>query len=214
MPKIMIAVPCMDYVPALFAQSLATLQKPENTALAMKMGSLIYVSRNNLATMAIEGEFDYVFWMDSDMTFPEDCLVRMLHTMQERDLDILTGVYHRRVPPYTPTLFDILEMRGELCSWTQFHDIPDEIFEIGGCGFGCVLMKTDAFIDVQGKFGNMFAPIANNGEDIAFCWRARQCGYKIYCDPSIQCGHIGHVIVDSEFRKAFKGVEKHESKST
>ncbi len=52
----------------------------------------------------------------------------------------------------------------------------------------------------------MFAPIANNGEDIAFCWRARECGYKIYCDPSVECGHVGYSVVDGQFFKAFKEV--------
>lgn len=67
--KTLIAVPCMDQVPALFAQSLALLQKPEKTTLVMKMGTLIYTSRHELANMALDMDADYIFWMDSDMTF-------------------------------------------------------------------------------------------------------------------------------------------------
>lgn len=203
--KILIAIPCMDQVPFLFAQSLASLQKPENCecTLAMRSGSLIYTSRNGLATQAVEMEADYVFWMDSDMTFPQDALVRMLATMQENDLDILSGIYFRRVKPFTPTLFDKLDIDGEACEWSEFKEIPAELFEIGGCGFGCVLMKTDVFFDVQTKFGNMFAPLGNNGEDLAFCWRARQCGYRIWCDPTVECGHVGYNVIDSKFYKAY-----------
>ena len=206
--KILIAVPCMDQVPALFAQSLATLSKDIEGAectLAMQMGSLIYTSRNNLALKAIQMEADYVFWMDSDMTFQPDTLVRMMKTLQDNRLDILTGLYFRRVPPYTPVLFDKLDIKHDsICSWTEFHEIPDGLFEVGGCGFGCVLMNAGVFLDVQSKHGNMFAPIANNGEDIAFCWRARDCGYKIYCDPSIICGHVGKIIVDDKFYQNFR----------
>lgn len=201
--KIMIAIPCMDQVPALFAQSLARLQKPEGSVLAMKTGSLIYAARNDLATQSIKMDMDYVFWMDSDMTFPPNALVRMKQTLEERDLDILTGLYFRRVPPYSPVLFDRLDMSKEACDYSEFDTIPDTVFEVGGCGFGCVLMKTDVFFDVQLKFGNMFAPIGNNGEDVAFCWRARECGFKIYCDPSVQCGHVGYSVVDGQFFKAF-----------
>lgn len=171
----------------------------------MKAGSLIYTSRNDLARMAIQIEADYVFWLDSDMVFEPDTLVRMMDTLKKNDLDILTGLYFRRVPPYSPVLFDRLDIEDEVCKWSEFKDLPDSLFEVGGCGFGCVLMKTDVFFDVQTKFGNMFAPIANNGEDIAFCWRARQCGYKIICDPTVLCGHVGYSTVDDKFFRAFKG---------
>lgn len=201
--KVLIAVPCMDQVPAPFCQSLAQIQKTGECVLAMKSGSLIYTSRNDLATQAIQIEADYVMWFDSDMVFKPDTMVRMLDTMQKNDIDILTGLYFRRVPPYSPVLFDKLEMRGEACLWSEFKTIPEGLFEVGGCGFGCVLMKTDVFFDVQSRFGNMFAPIANTGEDLAFCWRARNCGYKIVCDPSVICGHVGYSVVDDQFFKVF-----------
>ena len=77
----------------------------------------------------------------------------------------------------------------------------------GGCGFGCVLMKSDVFLDVYGRFKEMFEPIGDNGEDVAFCWRARQCGYKIWCDPSVICGHVGYSVVDEKFFMAFQEQE-------
>lgn len=201
--KILIAVPCMDQVPVLFCHSLAQLQKTGECALMMKAGSLIYTSRNAIATEAIKMDADYVFWLDSDMVFKSDTLVRMLETLKANDLDILSGLYFRRVPPYSPVLFDKIEMDGEECDYSEFQSIPDGLFEVGACGFGCVLMKTDVFFDVQSKFGNMFAPIGNTGEDVAFCWRARQCGYKVFCDPSVICGHVGYSVVDEQFFKAF-----------
>lgn len=207
--NILIAVPCMDQVPAAFCQSLATLKKTGNCVLAMQMGSLIYTSRNNLAMKAIQSQADYVFWLDSDMVFEPDILVRMLDVLEKNDLDILTGLYFRRVPPYTPVLFDRLEVKANsICKWSEFEEIPDHLFEVGGCGFGCLLMKTDAFLDVQSKFGNMFAPIGNTGEDLAFCWRARECGFKIWCDPSIICGHVGYVITDEKFYEGYKEQRK------
>lgn len=202
--KILIAVPCMDQVPFTFAQSLSTLEKIGECKLAMKAGSLIYTSRNSLAMMAIQMDADFVFWLDSDMVFKSDTLARMMDTLKKNDLDILTGLYFRRVPPYSPVLFDKLEQNGEITEFSEFSKIPDELFEVGGCGFGCVLMKTDVFFDVQSKFGNMFAPRGNNGEDVAFCIRARECGYKIYCDPSIVCGHVGYSVIDDQFYRVFQ----------
>ena len=205
--KTMIAVPCMDMVPARFTKALRCLRTVGDCEVDFNIGSLVYTSRNALATKAIQTEADYVLWLDSDMEFKPDTLERMIKVLQENDLDILTGLYFRRVSPYSPVLFDQLDIDGEICWWSEFKEIPDGLFEVGGCGFGLVLMKTDVFIDVQGRFGNMFAPIANNGEDIAFCWRARQVGYKIFCDPSIEANHIGYLTVDRAFYEALKGAK-------
>lgn len=203
--RTMIAVPCMDQVPAPFCQSLAMLQKVGECSLVMKSGSLIYTSRNELATTAISENFDYVFWLDSDMVFRPDTLIRMMDTLKKNDFDILTGLYFRRVPPYSPVLFDRLRLIGEAADFTEYKEIPEGIFEVGACGFGCVLMTTEVFMSVQAKHGHMFSPIGNNGEDVSFCWRARDCGYKIYCDPSVICGHVGYSVVDGQFFQAFGG---------
>ena len=203
--KTMIAVPCMDQVPVPFCQSLALLKSVGDCTLAMKAGSLINAARNDLATKAIQMEADYVFWLDSDMVFQPDTLERMMKTVRENDIDILTGLYFRRVAPYSPVLFDRLDIDGDECHWSEFKEIPNGLFEVGGCGFGCVLMKTDVFFDVQTKHGNMFAPIGNNGEDVAFCWRARDCGFKIICDPSVICGHVGYSVFDDKFYRVFNG---------
>lgn len=197
--KILIAIPSMDSVPARFAHSLALLRKVGKCAITFEIGSLVYTARNNIALRAIEMDADYVLWLDSDMVFEPDLLERLLEDLDKYDADMVTGVYFRRVPPFTPTLFDQLDISGDLTKWTEFETLPDEVFEVGGCGFGCVLMKSDVLFDVQGKFMNCFAPLGNTGEDLAFCWRARQCGYKILADPKILCGHVGNTIITKDF---------------
>lgn len=203
--KILIAVPCMDQVPSQFAQSIATLNKVGDCVIAFQMGSLVYDARNSLALSAIKAEADYVMWFDSDMVFPSDTLERLI---EDRDKgDIITGVYCRRVAPYHPVLMEKLEISDEKCEWSDYIEYPQEIFEVAGCGFGCVLVPTKVLLEVFTEYGNMFSPINGVGEDLSFCWRARQLGYKIVCDPSIQCGHVGHYIVDRNFYNAYKGAK-------
>ena len=204
MGKTLIAIPCMDSVPSLFANSLAMLQKVGDVSLAMEMSSLIYHSRNHLAGKAISLQADYILWLDSDMVFHPDLLQKMMSTMLTKNLDILTGVYYRRVAPYTPVLLDTLEIDSEKKSRsTPTTHIPDELFEVAGCGFGCVLMTADVLYDVLAKFGPPFNPIGGVGEDLSFCWRARQCGYKIWADPSLWLGHVGKITVSKEFVDAY-----------
>lgn len=205
--KILIAIPCMDQVHALFAQSLATLNRVGECAVAFQTGSLIYTSRNNLGRQAIEHDFDYVLWLDSDMVFTPDLLERMLKTMQENDLDFLTGTYFRRVAPYTPVLYDLLEYHENGgANWSEYKKLPTEgLIEVGGCGFGCVLMSTEILMSVQGRFGTMFHPLPTMGEDLAFCWRARECGYKLMCDAGLVVGHVGTAVVNDAFWRAYEG---------
>lgn len=197
--KIFVAVPCMDQVPAPFAQSLATLNRVGECMVGFQVGSLIYDSRNHLARRAIQAEADLVLWIDSDMVFNPDALQRLIEVKEKTGADIMSGLYFRRVPPFSPVLFKDLELNGVRCTWTEFETIPDEPFEVGGCGFGFVLMGTDVLIDVFAKKGDLFGPVNGIGEDLSFCIRARECGYKIMCDPSIPLGHVGHTVINREF---------------
>lgn len=203
--KVFIAIPSMDTVPALFCQSLALLQRAGDTVVGFEVGSLVYIARNNLARQAIKAEADYVLWLDSDMVFSPDLLQRMLKVCQENNIDFLTGLAFRRKPPYTPCLFDKLEKIDKGASYTALVSVPDGRFKVGGCGFAGVLMTTDVLLSVMAKFdGQMFEPMKGFGEDVAFCWRARQCGYDIWCDSDIELGHVGNCIVTRKYYEAYQ----------
>ena len=206
--KILIAVPCMDMVSARFAQSLTTLKKVGKCTVSFLMGSLIYDARNKLAGMAVEMEADYILWFDSDMVFRPDTLERMMKVMEEHpEVDVLSGLYFRRGHPFTPVLFSKLEVNDEgMLDFADVEDLPDELFEVAGCGFGCVLMRTEMLLDIAAKEGGgmWFSPIANAGEDCAFCIRARENGYRIFCDPNIDLGHMAYTPVTKAFYKALE----------
>lgn len=211
--RILIAVPCMDQVPSPFMQSIAMLRKGDNECgIACQMGSLVYTSRNQLGAKAIQDEYDYVMWFDSDMVFQPDTMLRMLEIMDENDIDFLTGLYFRRQPPFTPVIFDQLDLRedGMGVDHHNFETVPEERIKVAGCGFGCVLVKTDVLFEVQAKYDCMFTPFLSMGEDLSFCWRARQCGYDIWCDPSIECGHVGYSIINKSFFNAYQNAQSKE----
>lgn len=200
--KILIAVPCMDLVQASFAQSLASLNKVGQCAVAFNACSLIYDSRNKLAAKAMKDEFDYVLWLDSDMVFSPDILEKLIAD----DKDMVSGLYFRRTSPYTPVIFKDSELKDGRLVWSDYTDYPKgELFKVAGAGFGCVLMKTDMIFDMIGKYGDWFTPLYSSGEDLSFCYRARELGYEIWCDSRIKCGHMSHQMITEDFYEAFKG---------
>lgn len=214
MSKVFIAVPSMDTLPALFCQSLALLRRAGDTMIGFEVGSLVYNARNNLARQAIKAEADWILWLDSDMVFGPDLLQRMMKVCTENDIEFLTALCFRRKPPYTPCLFDRLEKVDKGASYTALLSIPEGRFKVGGCGFAGVLMSTQIILDVAAKFnGRMFDPLEGMGEDVSFCWRARQCGYDIYCDSDIELGHVGNTIVTRGFFEAYNGVDNNVSES-
>ena len=202
--KVFVAIPSLDTVPALFCQSLALLQRAGDTIVGFQVGSLVYNARNELARQAIKSEADWVLWLDSDMVFEPDLLKKMLKVCEENDIDFLTGLCFRRKPPYTPTLFDRLDKMEHGASYTTIMSVPEGRFKVGGCGFAGVLMSTDVLLSVAARFGGrMFDPLEGFGEDVSFCWRARQCGYEIWCDSDIELGHNGSMVVTREFFEAY-----------
>lgn len=204
--KTFIAVPAMEHVPTLFCESLALLRRAGDTQIGFEVGSLVYHARNDLARQAIKAEADQVLWLDSDMVFRPDLLERMTAVCEANNIDFLTALCFRRKPPYTPTLFDRLEKTENGASYTALMSVPDGRFQVGGCGMAGVLMQTDVLMSVASRFnGRMFDPLPGMGEDVSFCWRARQCGYEIWCDSEIELGHVGNCIVTRGYFEAYNG---------
>lgn len=204
-PKILIAVPCMDSVAAQFSQALAMLEKEGHCLVSFVIGSLIYNSRNDLVKQALHYECDYILWLDSDMVFPPETLKYLLKEMDETGADMISGLYFRRCAPFSPVAFDTLEIKDGKASWTDYTGELTGLHEVGGVGFGCVLQKTGMLLDMAATYGDFFGPISNVGEDLAFCWRARQLGYKIMLDCNLKLGHVGHTVFTQQYYEALKG---------
>lgn len=203
--KTLIAIPCMDMLPLGFVKSLLYMNKGGNPTVYFLPNSLIYDSRNLISLYAIENDFDNVMWLDSDIMFPPDTLLRL----QAHNVDIVSGLYVMRKTPVEPVLYQEIREptrneRGVLeKNIIPYRDYPrDSYFPVAGCGFGCVLTSTQLLHDVWNKFGPAFTPYPWAGEDISFCYRVNQLGYQIYCDSTVSCGHIGtHMFTEKDIQK-------------
>ena len=202
--KTLIAVPCMDQVATPFCQSLVTLNKVGECSISFNVGSLVSESREHLAARALNSGADYVLWFDSDMMFAPDTMEKLVKHMED-GYDIVSGLYFRRRPPFTPVLFKKLFIQNDVCLQEDYNEYPEDgLFEVEGIGFGCVMMKTEVLLSVIAKYKTCFAMIGRNGEDVSFSFRARQCGYKIWCDPSIKLGHVSYTTVTESFYKSYE----------
>lgn len=208
--KTLIAIPCMDFCHTDFLRALLGLEVSGEVQYSFAQGSLVYDGRNALAAVALEGNFDRVLWLDSDMIFEPSMLKRM-HEHLDMGKELVAGLYFSRRPPVHPviykTLYSRVEAEGRVSGVADcYTDYPrDEIFPIKACGFGGVLMTTELIRRVQDAFGQPFAPLPGFGEDLSFCARATEVGAELWCDSSIKLGHVGLTVYDEESFRAVSG---------
>lgn len=198
--RLMIAVPTTDYVHADFMKSLIDLQaylirQGADVTVRIMSGTLIYIARNRIALEAMEKGFTHVLWLDSDMVFGEKIVEDLLFCGK----DFVCGAFVSRRPQYRPCVYETLEPLEKV------KRIGTEPFIVGGCGFACVLTKVNVLQDVQEKFGTMFRPTEDFGEDLAFCKRAAEAGHEIWCEPTVRPGHIAHIPVYAGEEESFFG---------
>lgn len=208
--KTLIAIPCMDMVHTDFLRALLSLEVSGDIQFTTAQGSLIYDARNHLAEIAIDGNFDRVLWLDSDIIF-EPSTFRRLSEHLDLGKEIVSGLYFTRKNPIKPVIYkdlwqELLPDGKRAAHAESFDDYPrDDLFQAAGCGFGCVMTSVDLLRRVRDQLGMPFAPEAGFGEDLAFCLRARQLGAEIWIDSTIKCGHVGMAVFDEDTYRAVSG---------
>lgn len=190
LPKVAVLIPSADHVCADFAMSLATMMSSSAASFRMVLmnekSSLITIARNNLVKRALDFGADYALFLDSDMTFPQNTLLRLVSHKK----DVVAATYRKRVAP-----FDLL---GKL----KDTDRSDGVAEAEHLPTGCMLINAKVlkglswpwFFETydETEFATPYA-----GEDINFCRKARANGFSVWADIPLShaMGHIGQQTV-------------------
>jgi hypothetical protein len=193
--SIMIAVPAMEMVNAEFAQHLAMaaanlVAHGIKINCAFNIGSVITIARRNLVEIFLKSDFEYIWWVDSDMKFPIDAPLRLL----SRQKPIVGANYRRRRFPNP----NFTGMSGSVGAYSEFHttDNSPAMEMIDVLPHGLVLVKREVYEKIpQPHYLQEFIPELNLeiGEDIFFCNQAKKAGYEIWCDQELsrEVAHIG-----------------------
>ena len=186
--KILICVPSGDSirtetVAQLYLTNNRLLSEDYQVDLYFPMGNVIR-NRNQAAEMSLD--FDYLMFIDSDMIFPPDGVVKLL----KADKDIIGANYKVRNVEKSNVVRFMED--GKLV----MKEIPSSLFECYGIGAGFLLIKTAVFSKLTKPyfFVDMFQG-EQMGEDIYFCRNAQQAGFQVWCDPTIELQHISKVYL-------------------
>jgi len=199
--KIGIVSPARDMVHTGYAFDLAnmigyTCSKMPDVVIGtyVSLGTMIFDQRIKLVREAMEEGCDYILWLDTDMRFPKDSLIRLL----AHEKDIVAANYVTRQIPPEPVSFQLTD-DGKL--WRRVPTLPEStgIEKVTGAPMGLMLTSAAVFKKIDKPDVPMFwfqYSVKNHtvlGEDIYFCINAGRYGFGIFIDHDLskQVHHVG-----------------------
>lgn len=210
---IAVCTPARDMVHTMFTYDLVnmvcfhTLNTNDAVALKISEGTLIANQRAELSLDAMREGCSHILFIDSDMRFPQDMISRLL----AHDVDIVAANCARRRMPTGPTA-QIYKENGEReLVWTM----PDStgLQEVGSVGMGVMLIKAGVFKALSEPWYE--TPWRTDkrgyiGEDVFFCNKARDAGFKIWIDHDVskEIGHVGTFEYKHDHTWVIKDLEK------
>ena len=191
--KILLGMPTVGMIPSKTVISLlATVERGKVEPMIVS-GSLVYDSRDAIAQYAVDNGYDYVLYVDSDMVFNKDDVMRLL----AHDVGICSGLYIRRDGTNENVAYSKIITRRRF-PYRAPELITDKSTSgyspVSACGFGFCLIKTSVLKCMLKHHKSLFEPKWGVGEDIAFCIRARRLGYKTFIDRDVKLGHVGEKV--------------------
>lgn len=150
-------------------------------------------NRNYCVFQALKNGSDYLLFVDDDMTLPSDTIERLMAHGKE----IVGVASNSRVLPKSPTV-GLMDEEGNYMhpDKTSPHrlKIPESLFKAYFVGTGVMLIDMKIF-EILPKPWFKFITDENGqitkGEDGYFCEQAKKSGYDIWCDPTLNVGHLG-----------------------
>jgi hypothetical protein len=211
-----VLIPTRDFVNAGFAYDLARLvgftvgSSHHKVVLYTSSGTLLSAQRQDLAKSAIEAGCTHTMWLDSDMRFPKDTIIRLL----KHDIGIVCANYAKRRFPTEPIAVrkNGKDEDAKTIQRVYTEDHSTGLVDVDYCGMGVMLVKAEVYKTMEYPwFAIPWVPNAQDymGEDVWFCRRAAENGTKTYIDQDLskEVHHIGSFEFKHEHTIACRDVE-------
>jgi len=231
--NVTVVVPSGTDVKAYFAHDLAQMMaytaqhylKPGNLSklnLAFQVATYIHSARQILADASLNIGSHYTLFIDSDMRFPPDALIKLLmHGKPMVGINCST----RNIPPRFVAVKRVTGPNGEIGEVLRTTPDSAGLEPVEAVGFGMVLIRQDVFLAlpdptvlpwfwfdwIQGHAGK-----TQVGEDVHFCNLVREAGFEILVDHDLsrKIRHIGSMEYDISCPLAYEeGMAEAEAKN-
>jgi len=220
MRKVMIGTPCYDgRLDVWYTNSLVNTIKEsykhdvEITPMWVSFDALIQRARNDTIQIALEGGFDDLIWIDSDIEWQPEWFFKLL----DHPVDVVGGTYRKKGDREEYVIRQLDK---------NTIDPQTGLIEVQGLGTGFLRMSRNAiqylwdtnrpYIDKKDNKERrmIFDVIVTDNdlmsEDIYALQKLIDGGFKIWLDPSMTCSHIGPYKFRGDFSTWYKnGMQSH-----
>ena len=189
--EVLIGILTREVIHIQWAISFKNLILPQTAGWTTISGMPFDHGRNLCAQRCLENNFEYLMFLDDDVIVPPDAYVKLL----AHKADIISGLYMRRTEPICPVMMRV-QPNGQ-ASWVANFPVGETI-EVDYVGAGCLLIHRRVLEKMQKPWFEWacgredFQPSHRTSEDYYFCRKAKELGFRVQVDTSIQCTHIGY----------------------
>ena len=215
--RIFIGIPCYSQVAPqtledymCFAFALGRRYTNYEFYMGVKPKSEQFRARNALVEASLNVGADYMLMLDDDHIINVAgetgeagkgfAGYDFLQTLLDHDVDIVGPLYYHRGGTCSPVA--MIEVDGQY-KYLSDDDITGGLQEVAVQGGGCMLIKMHIFDRIESPW---FAPEFEYGTDIQVCRKARQHGFRVYTDTSLELGHIMNqrIVVTSKNKEKYR----------
>lgn len=164
-------------------------------------GCNVHMGREKVVMMR-KNDHTHILFVDDDVTFPEDGLLRLL----SHGLPVVGGVYTKNREPYIPNV--MLRVPGsewdfdQIATWDALDaaraNETSQVFLVDAIATGFLLIDVRVFEFIKHPwFWYRYCDSSSSiydywSSDTDFCIKVRDAGYGVYADAGLECGHIGY----------------------
>ena len=196
--RVLLGVATSGSPTAPFIESLQRLKLPPNVAdleRSIAVGNYIPAQRELIMNDAIDGGFDYLFFVDDDVALPEDALANLIATSEADPATAVVGaLYYSRdsARPIVVADWDSSDTTtAHIPAFTSTSTDP-----VAAIGFGCALLRVSAAKNLAAPYFPSHVYIERKArivrqcdEDYLYCERVRKAGNVVRLDARVRCRH-------------------------
>lgn len=156
-------------------------------------GPRIASSRNKIVRTFLETNREWLWMLDTDMVFGSDTLRNLLDADREIVGALCHGVSNETGEPF-PVMHELTDT-----GMRRIDDYPEnEVIEVDATGAACLLVHRDVLAKMEANADNPLYPWFQEGrtlgglevgEDVCFCLKAKEQGFKIHVHTGVRVGH-------------------------
>jgi SAM-dependent methyltransferase len=187
--------------------------------LAIKWKSEQFRARNAIVRAALQNRADYIWMLDDDHiidigrsqgeTSAYDLPIKLAKHLEENPkIGVVGALYFQRGGDYAPVIMQ--ESRDDERPYFLTHpEIAYRMQRVDITGGGCMMIRASIFDKIGEPW---FAPEHEWGTDVQLCKRARAAGFEVWCDTSLEIGHMQNEkrLVTSELIKRDTSTREYE----